>query len=80
MRIHCFEYICHIGGGNTPSAFAFLEYCIAYFSGLLSSIIPNLKYDDAKTVAVVLTVLKEKMLTNPAVPKTLKLNIFNTQV
>lgn len=50
------------------------------FLGLLNSIIPGLKFDEAAIVNLVLRVLKENILENSNIMKTLKLNVFNTKI
>ncbi|KAL1497606.1 hypothetical protein ABEB36_008536 [Hypothenemus hampei] len=49
-------------------------------SNLLTSIIPGLQYDNADTVCLVTTALKNHILENPLVRKTTKMHVFNTAV
>lgn len=49
-------------------------------TGLLTSIVPGLIYDDCNTVHLVLTTLQDKVLMNMSISKTAKLYTFNTPV
>ncbi|KAL0275669.1 UNVERIFIED_CONTAM: hypothetical protein PYX00_003459 [Menopon gallinae] len=48
--------------------------------GLLGDIMIDMKYDEPSTVTVFLSVVREKILENVKVTKSLKLKVFNTQV
>jgi hypothetical protein len=49
-------------------------------TGLLTSIVPGLMYDDCNTVHLVLTTLQHKVLMNMSISKTAKLHTFSTPV
>ncbi|KAK9877018.1 hypothetical protein WA026_016044 [Henosepilachna vigintioctopunctata] len=48
--------------------------------GMLTSIIPGLQYDDTDTVCFILTAMKNNILENQYVSKTVKMKTFNTIV
>ncbi|KAH1015968.1 hypothetical protein HUJ04_007267, partial [Dendroctonus ponderosae] len=49
-------------------------------SGLLTRVISGLQYDDADTVCMIITVMKNHILENSFVRKTTKMHVFNTAV
>lgn len=61
--------------GHYPTLAALLEK-----RGLLSSIIKDLQYDAAECVCMVITALKNHVLENPLVSKTVKMHTFSTPV
>ncbi|XP_066992628.2 nucleolar pre-ribosomal-associated protein 1 isoform X3 [Anabrus simplex] len=61
--------------GNTATIRPLLDK-----KGLLASIVPGLKQDNADLVVLVLTTLRTKLVENSNITKTSKLHLFNTQV
>ncbi|KAJ8915188.1 hypothetical protein NQ315_000441 [Exocentrus adspersus] len=76
VRDHFIHFLtAFLVNGSYPSLSILLDK-----KGFISSVIKGLRFDAADTVCVVISVMKNHILQNQAVSKTMKMKVFNTLV